>query len=107
VLGFVTSSPSFRGDGEVASNFAKKCDGALIQLTCCSQTVQRMKTGKYSFKRGIIALLLGENYASLPLPKRGELVVHVSVLSVAITLLSFASWRHCGADSALLWRMSQ
>jgi len=36
--------------------------------TCRSQTAQLMKTGKYSFERGIIALHFGENYASLPLP---------------------------------------
>jgi len=45
-----------------------------------------MKTGKYSFERGIIALHYVEKYASLPLPiwrKRGGLVVQVSFQSVA------------------------
>ena len=30
-------------------------------LTCCNQTVQHMKMGKYSFKRGIITLRFMEN----------------------------------------------
>jgi len=35
---------------------------------CCDQTAQHMKTGKYSFARGIVAVHFGEKYASLPLP---------------------------------------
>jgi len=30
VIGFVTSSPYFWGDGEIVPNFAKKCIDALI-----------------------------------------------------------------------------
>ena len=36
--------------------------------SCRNQTVQHTKTGKYSFKRGIIALRYDEKYASLPVP---------------------------------------
>jgi len=35
---------------------------------CHNQTAHCMKTGKYSFKRGIIALHFGVKYASLPVP---------------------------------------
>jgi len=69
--------------------------------TCRSQTAQLMKTGKYSFERGIIALHFGENYASLPLPifrrKCGKLVVQVSFqsIAVAVALRSFTRWRCC------------
>ena len=34
-------------------------------VSCCSWTAQHMKTGKYCFKRGIIALHFGEKYAKL------------------------------------------
>jgi len=30
MFGFIASSPSFGGHGEIAPNFAKKCDSALI-----------------------------------------------------------------------------
>ena len=36
--------------------------------SCRNQVAQPMKTGKYSFKRGIIALHFGEKYASFPVP---------------------------------------
>ena len=30
MLGFITSSPCFRGEGEIVPNFAQKCDDDLI-----------------------------------------------------------------------------
>ena len=59
-------SPYFRGEGEIASNFAENL------TLCCNQTAQHMKTGKYSFERGIITQCFGENYTSLLLPVLGE-----------------------------------
>jgi len=36
-------------------------------VLCRNQAAQRMKTGKYSFRQGIIALHFDEKYAILPL----------------------------------------
>ena len=36
-------------------------------VSCRNQMAQHMKTGKYAFKRGIIALYFGEKCASLHL----------------------------------------
>jgi len=68
VVGFIASSPYFRRDGEIAPKFGQKFDGALIFASCRIETAEHMKTGKHSFKRGIIVLHFGEKYASLLLP---------------------------------------
>ena len=79
-------------------------------LTCHSQTAQHMKTGRCSFKRGIISLHFGENtQVSLYQfwRKCGGHIVQVSVKSVAIVLLWFSRWRCYTADSLLLWRVTE
>jgi len=60
--------------------------------SCRNQTPEHTKTPRYSFKRGIIALHLGEKYANLPLPVFGE------------------PWRMCCgylANYRLLWSIVQ
>ena len=49
--------PLFGGDGEISLK-SWRCPHSP---TCLSQMVQHIKTGKYSFKRGIITLHFGEN----------------------------------------------
>jgi len=74
VLGFIASSPYFREDGEIKlSQISPKVGQCPYLPICHNQTAHCMKTGKYSFKRGIIALHFGVKYASLPVPIFEEL----------------------------------
>jgi len=85
-------------------------NGRLVVLrTVGGMAAQRMKTGKYFFEGGIIALHFGEKYAGLPLPlarKRGGLVVQTFHLRASLALQSFVRWRRYRADSVLLSRMT-
>ena len=78
--------PYFHTDAEIAPNFAKisRCPHLA---PCRNRTAQRLKTGNYSFERGIIALhLAGKNaqvFLYLFSRKSGELVVQVSFNGVA------------------------
>ena len=95
---WLDSSPRIPIFGEMGklSQISPKVWRCPHSPTCRNQTAQHMKTGKYSFKRGIIALHFAEKrLTSLYLfrRKRGGLVVQVSFKSVAIALLSFARWR--------------
>ena len=75
MIGFFAVSPCFGGDGKIASNFAKN-------LTCphlaswLNQMAQRVKTGKYFSKGGIITLLLVRNNQVCLQPVLGELYEH-------------------------------
>jgi len=75
MIGSFTSLPYFGGDGKFASNFAKN-----LQLPLFGES-ERMKTGKYSFKRGIIGLHFGEKHTNLPYPFLRNCGGHIGVPS--------------------------
>jgi len=102
--------PYFHTDAEIAPNFAKisRCPHLA---PCRNQTAQRLKTGNYSFERGIIALhLAGKIRRSSFTCFRGRVAnsLYKFHLMASLALLSFARWRRgYRAYLALLWRMTQ
>jgi len=60
--------PLFSRDEKIAPNFAKNLTVPSFGEFSYKQTAQQMKTGKYFFKRAIIAPNFGKKYLSLPLP---------------------------------------
>jgi len=62
---------------------------------CRNQTAQHSKTGKYSYKRGIIVLHFGEKYASLPLPifeNHGRRIVGTEWTTLAMEYHALSLW---------------
>ena len=53
--------PPFLGRWGNCSKFCQRCDGAFIRRVCGNQMAERVKTGKYSFNRGVITRHFGEN----------------------------------------------
>ena len=66
-IGFFASSRCFSWRWGNCPKFCRKWQCPHLAI-CRNQTAQHSKTGKYSYKRGIIVLHFGEKYASLPLP---------------------------------------
>jgi len=58
--------PPILGEMEKLPQISQKMWQSPHLLHCYNQTAQLVKTGKYSFERGMITLRFGEKYASAP-----------------------------------------